>query len=280
MDQTNHLVQSQQTSIQNLKRQVDQLAKAVAEKEASKLPSNTELNLKETTMVVTLCSGKVLDDPIIKSKAKPNEKQDESGIANESERARDAGNGSSRRSLEDNQHMKVPKVKPYVPPISFPQRLQKKFLNRVVSTKKLEDFAMMSFTEECSTVVQNHLPVKITHPGSFIVSCQFENIFVDKCLLSHPVGIVDDLLVKADKFYFPLDFLIFEMEEDISMSIILVRGFLSMEGANINLLEGILTLRYVTKIDLELMPGPNIPLQRFENDLLRINGIKNPMCMR
>ncbi|XP_027158523.1 uncharacterized protein LOC113760153 [Coffea eugenioides] len=280
MDQTDHLVQSQQTSIQNLKRQVDQLAKAVAEKEPGKLLSNTEVNLKETTMVVTLCSGKVLGDPIIKSKAKPNEKQDESGIANESERARDAGNGSSRRSLEDNQHMKVPKVKPYVPPISFPQRLQKKFLNGVVSTKKLEDFAMMSLTEECSTVVQNHLPVKITDPGSFIVSCQFENIFVDKCLLSHPVGIVDDLLVKADKFYFPLDFLIFEMEEDISMSIILVRGFLSMEGANINLLEGKLTLRYVTKKDLELMPGPNIPLQRFESDLLRINGIKNPMCMR
>ena len=108
MDQTDHLVQSQQTSLQNLKRQVDQLAKAVAEKEPGKLLSNTEVNLKETTMVVTLCSGKVLDDPIIKSKAKPNEKQDES------ERARDARNGSSRRSLEDNQHMKVPKVKPYV----------------------------------------------------------------------------------------------------------------------------------------------------------------------
>ena len=46
MDQ---LVQSQQASIQNLEKQVRQLAKALTERGQGKLPSTTEVNLKETT---------------------------------------------------------------------------------------------------------------------------------------------------------------------------------------------------------------------------------------
>ena len=66
-------------------------------------------------MAVTLRSGKVLDDPIIKPKTKPSEKQDRSRIAIESERTRDSKNGSGGKSQgEDNQCIKVPKVKTYV----------------------------------------------------------------------------------------------------------------------------------------------------------------------
>ena len=94
MDQFDKLAQSQQASIQNLKRQVGQLVKVVTKRAPGKLPSSTEVNPKETTMVVTLRSGKVLDDLVIKSKTKPSAKHRRSGIAIKSEETGDSGNGS------------------------------------------------------------------------------------------------------------------------------------------------------------------------------------------
>ncbi|XP_027082404.1 uncharacterized protein [Coffea arabica] len=224
-------------------------------------------------------------------------------------------NGSSGKTQnEDNQYMKVLEVKAYMPPIQFPQRLKKKatdeqyqkfveilkklqvnisfsevlaniptyanFLKGTVSSKKkLEDFAMVSHTEKCSVVLQNCLPIKMEDPRSFIVSCQFENIFIDKCLcdlgssvnlmplsffkklkfanvgptqvvlqlvdrsVCYPIGIVEDQLVKVNKFYFLTDFLVLDMEQDIAIPIILGRAFLAMGRPNIDLLEGKLTLR-------------------------------------
>ncbi|XP_027174402.1 uncharacterized protein LOC113774020 [Coffea eugenioides] len=155
-----------------------------------------------------------------------------------------------------------------------------KFLKEIVSnTKKLEDFVEMSLIEEYSAVLKNHLPIKMKDLGSFTVPCQFEHILVDKCLcdlgssvnlmalpffkklnfanlgptqailqltdrsMHYPIGIIEDLLVKFDKFYFSADFLVHDMEEDISMQIILDRGFLATGWAKIDLLEGKLTLR-------------------------------------
>ena len=117
----------------------------------------------------------------------------------------------------------------------------------------------------------------------FIIPCQFEHILVDKCLcdlgssvnlmplsffrklkftnivptqvilqladhsVCYPMGIVEDLLVKVGKFYFPTDFIVFYMEEDISIPIILGRGFLATRGATMDLLEGKLTLKVGTE---------------------------------
>ncbi|XP_027170446.1 uncharacterized protein LOC113770236 [Coffea eugenioides] len=116
--------------------------------------------------------------------------------------------------------MKVLEVKAYVPPIPFLQRLKKKamdaqyqkfvellkklqvnmfffeiladipacakFLKEIVSNKKkLEDFAEVSLTEECSAMPQNGFPIKMKDPESFNVPCQFEHIIVDKCLCDH-----------------------------------------------------------------------------------------------
>ena len=93
MDQFDKLAQSQQASIQNLKRQVGQLVNVVIETAPGKLPSST----KETSMAVTLRSGKVLDDLVIKSKTKPSAKHRRSGIAIKSEETGDSGNGSCEK---------------------------------------------------------------------------------------------------------------------------------------------------------------------------------------
>ena len=66
-----NIIQSQQATIQNLERQVGQLAKAVSEREKGKLPSTSEVNPKDV-MAISLRSGKVLDDPLVEVRSKQN----------------------------------------------------------------------------------------------------------------------------------------------------------------------------------------------------------------
>ena len=48
------------------------------------------------------------------------------------------------------------------------------------------------------------------------------------------MGVVEDLLVKVGPFIFPVDFIIFDMEEEIKSSIILGRPFLATGRALID----------------------------------------------
>ena len=52
--------------------------------------------------------------------------------------------------------------------------------------------------------------------------------------LTRPCGIIEDVLVKVDKFIFPADFIILDMEEDKEVPIILGRLFLATGRALID----------------------------------------------
>ena len=56
-------------------------------------------------------------------------------------------------------------------------------------------------------------------------------------------GIIEDVLVKVDRFIFPVDFVILDMEEDMAVPIILGRPFLATGQALINEKNGELTPR-------------------------------------
>ena len=61
--------------------------------------------------------------------------------------------------------------------------------------------------------------------------------------LKHPRGVIEDVLVKVDKFIFPVDFIVLDMEEDMEISIILGRPFLATGRAMIDVQKGELKLR-------------------------------------
>ncbi|KAI3443836.1 hypothetical protein Pfo_000501 [Paulownia fortunei] len=61
--------------------------------------------------------------------------------------------------------------------------------------------------------------------------------------LTYPRGVVEDVLVKVDKFIFPADFVVLDMEEDQEIPLILVRPFLATGRALIDVQRGELTLR-------------------------------------
>ena len=61
--------------------------------------------------------------------------------------------------------------------------------------------------------------------------------------LKHPRGVIEDVLVKVDKFIFPVDFIVLDMEEDKEIPIILGRPFLATDRAMIDVQKGELKLK-------------------------------------
>ncbi|XP_062118595.1 uncharacterized protein LOC133832242 [Humulus lupulus] len=137
----------------------------------------------------------------------------------------------------------------------------------------------MALTEECSAILQRKLPQKLKDSGRFTIPCTIEEFECKHALcdlgpsinlkplsifrrlglgearpttvtlqladrsVKHPRGIIEDVLVKVDKFIFPADFIIFDMEEDMNVPIILGRPFLATGQALIEVQKGELKLR-------------------------------------
>ncbi|KAL8470216.1 hypothetical protein ACS0TY_032902 [Phlomoides rotata] len=60
--------------------------------------------------------------------------------------------------------------------------------------------------------------------------------------MAYPEGITEDVLIKVDKFIFPVDFVVLEMKEDESVPLILGKPFLATGGAVIDVKKGELVL--------------------------------------
>ncbi|XP_062080125.1 uncharacterized protein LOC133784869 [Humulus lupulus] len=52
--------------------------------------------------------------------------------------------------------------------------------------------------------------------------------------IKHPRGMIEDVLVKVDKFIFPADFIVLDMEEDTNIPIMIGRPFLATGRALID----------------------------------------------
>ncbi|XP_075515828.1 uncharacterized protein LOC142550635 [Primulina tabacum] len=154
------------------------------------------------------------------------------------------------------------------------------FINDVKSKKrKLREFETVKLTEECSVIQEKKLPQKLKDPGSFTIPCFIDGSKCSKALcdlgaiinlmpfyiyrelelgevkpttitlqladrsLTYPRGKVEDVLVKVDKFIFPTDFVILDMEEDHDAPLIFGRPFLATGRALIDVHKAELTLR-------------------------------------
>ena len=60
---------------------------------------------------------------------------------------------------------------------------------------------------------------------------------------AHPKGKIEDVLIRVDKFVFPVDFIILDFEADREVPIILGRLFLAMRRTLIDVQKGELTMR-------------------------------------
>ncbi|XP_021748570.1 uncharacterized protein LOC110714371 [Chenopodium quinoa] len=213
---TNSAIQHQNSSIQQLQaqsklmeNQISQLANQVSQslKIPGTFPGQTEQPQKGQMNVVTLRSGKQLEDPPTKEPSK--EVVEEAG-ASEKE--------VDNSKVEDESKEEPPKpLSPYVPKVPFPQRLAQaklekkfskflnilkklhinipfldaisempsyaKFLKDMLSNKKkLEENTTVALNAECSAILQNTLPKKLGDPDSYLIPVKLGDIKINRAL--------------------------------------------------------------------------------------------------
>ncbi|CAN6585951.1 unnamed protein product [Malus baccata var. baccata] len=102
--------------------------------------------------------------------------------------------------------------------------------------KKFLEYEKVILTEQCSAVFLHKLPPKKKDPGSFTISCtigegELKPTSVSLQLadrsVTYPLGILEDVIIKVDKFYLPADFIVLDMEEDKEVPLILGRPFIA-----------------------------------------------------
>nr|KYP37104.1 hypothetical protein KK1_041736 [Cajanus cajan] len=90
--------------------------------------------------------------------------------------------------------------------------------------------------------------------------------------IKYPYGVIENMLVKVDKFTFLADFVVMDMEEDCAIPIILGRPFMKTARAIIDVGDGELKLRVhdevITFNVFEAMTHPNDKGACFRMDVL------------
>ncbi|XP_050876414.1 uncharacterized protein LOC127080124 [Lathyrus oleraceus] len=155
-----------------------------------------------------------------------------------------------------------------------------KFMKDFISKKRTTNTNPIILTETCSAILQGmKIPIKKEDRGAVTIPCTIGDKSFNKALIDpgasvslmplsifkklgiwavqdtrmtlqsadhsvkRPYGIVKDVLVKIDKFVFPVDFVILEMPEDKEIPLILGRPFLETGRCVINIEEGTMTLK-------------------------------------
>ena len=90
--------------------------------------------------------------------------------------------------------------------------------------------------------------------------------------IKHPYGVVEDLLVKVDKFLFPVDFVVMDIEEDVDVPLILGRPFMKTTKVIIGVDKGKLKVcvenEEVSFNVFEAMKHPNDKKDCFSLDVI------------
>ncbi|KAK5845514.1 hypothetical protein PVK06_001705 [Gossypium arboreum] len=154
-----------------------------------------------------------------------------------------------------------------------------KFLKELLANKrKLDEASHVELNAVCSAILKNKRPNKLKDLRSFTIPCLIGSLDVNNALadlgasinvmpykmfkqlglgkpkptrmsieladttIRFPRGIIEDVLVKIDKFIFPVDFIVLDIEEDSNTPLILGRPFLATAKMIIDVGTGELTL--------------------------------------
>ena len=149
----------------------------------------------------------------------------------------------------------------------------------ITKKHRWDDHEIVPLTETCNSIISRKIPAKLKDPGSFTIPCIIGPSEFPRCLcdlgasinllslsvfrnlglgdvkptnmslqladhsIKKPYGVIEDVLVKVDKFIFPVDFVVLDFETDRTCPLILGRPFLNNGKALIDVHDGKLTLR-------------------------------------
>ena len=259
--------------------------------------SNPAPRMDEVKAVVTLRSGKQVDQPVPKPAKETREEEEvepEHIFIKEDSMKRSmpppfphALRGKKKASEQAGILEVLRQVKVNIPLLDMIKQFPTyaKFLKDLCTVKKGMGIHKKAFmTEQVSSIIQCKTLVKYKDPGTPTISVNIGGTCIDKALLDlgasvnllpysvykqlglgelKPTnitlsladrsvkihkGIVEDVLVKVDKFYYPMDFVVLDMEPVAGgtnqVPIILGRPFLATSNAIINCRNGVMQLTF------------------------------------
>ncbi|CAJ2659838.1 unnamed protein product [Trifolium pratense] len=155
-----------------------------------------------------------------------------------------------------------------------------KFMKEILTKKrKFDDDEVIQLDASCSAIIQRTLPTKEKDPGRVTLPVTIGNVNVGKALIdlgssinliplsvikriggldvtrtrmtlqladksiTRPSGMAEDVLVKVDKFMFPIDFVVMDIEEDDDVPLILGRPFMKTARMMIDIDDGVMKVR-------------------------------------
>ncbi|XP_039057655.1 uncharacterized protein LOC120201029 [Hibiscus syriacus] len=250
--------------IKVLESQVGQIIAILQERQPGRLSSNTEVTKphgKEQCSVLTLRSGTQIN---VQDKFRGRSKNDLPPITVQAKREMpeetqvedNKDEGSSSKATEGvnknstTNDVPIPLLKEVRPPPPFPQRLKnhnddirfKKFVDILdqlhINVHFLEAIEkMLNMLNSSKRLLPRKEKLrKNTKPTYVILQLADRSHF-------RPEGRVEDVIVKVEKFVFPVDFLILDCEVDAMTPIILGRPFLTTGRILIDCEKGELTMR-------------------------------------
>lgn len=182
-----------------------------------------------------------------------------------------------------------------------------KFLKDLVTQKRKTNIPKKAFlTEQASSVIQCKFPVKYKDPGCPTISCRIGEHHIERALLdlgasvnllpysvylqldlgelkSTPItlqladrsvkiprGVIEDVLIKVDTFYFPVDFVVLDTHpvpnSHGQIPVILGRPFLATSNALINCRNGVMKISFGNlTAELNVFDITKAPLDQEEN---------------
>ncbi|WKA05269.1 hypothetical protein VitviT2T_023244 [Vitis vinifera] len=210
-------------TMKNLEVQIGQLATTINAQQIGTFHSNTEVNPKEQCKAITLRNGREIErSPSKETKFTPI----------------DANNGQNKNKAEEEEIVDdTLRDTGMLPAISFPDNPLILSTPLPYPQHALEQMPnYVKFMKDIISKKTRKLGLGEMKQTTISLQLAYQSI-------KYPCGIIEDILVKVDKFIFPIDFMVLDMEEDQEVPLILGRPFLAMGRALIDVQKGELTLR-------------------------------------
>nr|GEU94037.1 reverse transcriptase domain-containing protein [Tanacetum cinerariifolium] len=219
------------------------------------LPGNTITNPKEDLKGMTTRSGTAYQGPTIPTTS-PSSSSSSPVVERETDVTKDMVHPTNNESTEDVQPLVVmtespilnfepvtsPIIEPVASPVSAPRPNQRPL---IPYPSRLQD-QKLSLADLGASI--NLMPLsmwnKLYLPD---LSPTYMTLELTDHLISHPVGVAEDVFIKVGTFHFPVDFVAVDFDADPRVPLIIKRSFLKTERALIDVFKGELTLR-VSKV--------------------------------
>nr|GEV70487.1 reverse transcriptase domain-containing protein [Tanacetum cinerariifolium] len=113
----------------------------------------------------------------------------------------------------------------------------------LTNKEKLSELARTLLNEHCSVVLLKKFLNNLGTPAIWnklsllYLSPTCMTLKLTDCLISHPVGVTEDVFVKVGTFHFPADFVVVDFDADPRVPLVLGRSFLKTRRALINVFE-------------------------------------------